>query len=64
MGRILGIVVPQRQSKSVESMIPAVMLVLFFHEDIFLGAFVITKRDDANRSVFVPFCNNVISAAI
>jgi len=45
-------------------MIPAVMLVLLLHEDIFLGAFVITKRDDANCSVFVSFCDQVILAAI
>jgi len=40
------------------------VLVSLFGDNVLLSVWVIAKRDDANRSVFVSFCDKVISAAI
>lgn len=45
-------------------MVSTGMLVLLFHEDVSLGAFVIAKWYQTDLAIFVSFCDEVITATI
>ena len=63
-GSISELVVPQSQFKGFKSMVSAVMLVLLFHEYVFLGAFVIAERYKTDGAISVSFRDEAITATI